>query len=156
MTREDRLRHYEQVLDVMAERGIPHQPLGSSRYAGRLRNWVSKQEPARLVDTLLVSAVVEARSCERFAALTAVLDPTLSGFYGKLLASEARHFSLYLDAAKRSADRAGLPAAQVPERLDELLDLDAELITSADGELRFHSGPPSIQVDHQRQAIEGR
>ncbi|MEM9742611.1 MAG: tRNA-(ms[2]io[6]A)-hydroxylase [Pseudomonadota bacterium] len=140
LAREE-LRHYEQVLDLLTGRGIRLKPLSPSRYAGGLRDAVSPNEPERLLDTLLVSALVEARSCERFAALAPRLPEDLSEFYRRLLASEARHFESYLTAARRLADDAAL---RVDERLAMLLDREAELILTPDRELRFHSGPPAI------------
>ncbi|MBT8045901.1 MAG: tRNA isopentenyl-2-thiomethyl-A-37 hydroxylase MiaE, partial [Pontiella sp.] len=55
-----------------------------------------KKEPGNLVDTLIVGAYIEARSCERFASLAPHVDEELSAFYGSLLKSEARHFKDYL------------------------------------------------------------
>ena len=141
LAREE-LRHYEQVLDVLHERGISLRSVSSSRYAGELRQWVGGTDSQRLVDTLLVCAVVEARSCERFGALQAVLDQPLALFYGKLLASEARHFELYLQAARSMALRRGLGAEHVEARLASLLELEERLVLTPDTELRFHSGPP--------------
>lgn len=142
LAREE-LRHYEQVLAVLDERGIELRPLSSSRYAGSLRDQVAREEPWRRVETLLVCALVEARSCERFDRLTEVLDPQLARFYGKLLASEARHFEHYLDAAQAAVASAGLASEEYRRRLDRLLDVEADLVSAPDSELRFHSGPPA-------------
>ena len=64
-------------------------------------------EPARLVDTLLIGAIIEARSCERFAVLAPELDDDLGQFYRSLLRSEARHFSDYLKLAVDVGSQAG-------------------------------------------------
>ncbi len=136
LAREE-LRHYEQVLVVLSRRGIPLRSLSASRYAGGLRSAVRSGEPDRLLDLLLVGALVEARSCERFAALIPVLDEELARFYRRLLASEARHFEDYLALARNVA---GVDA--VADRLDVLKSLEAELINAPDEVLRFHSGPP--------------
>jgi tRNA 2-(methylsulfanyl)-N6-isopentenyladenosine37 hydroxylase len=87
------------------------------------------------VDTLLVGAIVEARSCERFAGLVGVLPGDLGQLYAGLQASEARHFRHYLDLARAYAPDD--PGA----KLGELLALDADLVTRPDVALRFHSGP---------------
>ena len=79
--------------------------LSASRYAGALRLQVRKPEPNRLVDTLLIGAIIEARSCERFAALAPALDDELGEFYRSLLKSEARHFSDYLKLAEEVASK---------------------------------------------------
>jgi tRNA-(ms[2]io[6]A)-hydroxylase len=95
------------------------------------------EEPLRLVDTLLVGAIIEARSCERFAALVPLLDEELAQFYAGLLKSEARHFQDYLTLARSlEAD------VDVDARLAPLLAREAELIETADEQFRFHSGPP--------------
>lgn len=134
LAREE-LRHFEQVFALMQKRGVAYPQLSASRYAGELRKQVRGNEPGRLLDTLLVGALIEARSCERFAALIPVLDAELADFYSSLLKSEARHFEDYLKLA------AGLvPAAEVDERLAVLRPREAELIQSADTEFRFHSG----------------
>ncbi|MEM1432960.1 MAG: tRNA isopentenyl-2-thiomethyl-A-37 hydroxylase MiaE [Pseudomonadota bacterium] len=142
LAREE-LRHYEQVLAVLEERGIPLRPVSSSRYASGLRERVARSEPWRRIETLLVCALVEARSCERFDRLTEVLDPSLARFYGKLLASEARHFEHYLSAAQAAVTAADLEQAEYCQRLDRLLEAEAELVSAPDSELRFHSGPPA-------------
>lgn len=135
LAREE-LRHFEQVLGFMKSRKIVYQQLSSSRYAGGLRKEVRTHEPARLIDLMLVSAIVEARSCERFGKLVAVLDPDLAEFYGSLLKSEQRHFECYLGFAKRLSEHS------IDERLGRLLEIEAELIVSKDPDFRFHSGLP--------------
>ena len=68
LIREEML-HYEQVLAFMERMGVEFRPLSASRYAKTLRESVRTDEAGRLVDLLIVGAIVEARSCERFAAL---------------------------------------------------------------------------------------
>jgi tRNA-(ms[2]io[6]A)-hydroxylase len=136
LAREE-LRHFEQVIALMKTRQVAYPQLTAARYAGELRKLVRSHEPARLVDTLLVGAIIEARSCERFAALVPVLDEELAGFYASLLKSESRHFSDYL----RLAEELG-SAEEVAGRLPILLARERELIESPDTEFRFHSGVP--------------
>ncbi len=136
LAREE-LRHFEQVIALMRNRGIDYPQLSASRYAGELRKLVRSQEPGRLVDTLLVGAIIEARSCERFAALVPHLDSDLAAFYASLLKSEARHFTDYLKLAEESGS-----AQEVAERLPPLLQRERELVTTTDREFRFHSGIP--------------
>ncbi|MDP6377233.1 MAG: tRNA-(ms[2]io[6]A)-hydroxylase [Pseudomonadales bacterium] len=131
----EELRHFEQVLAVMRELAVPYRHLTSSRYAGELRKLIATHEPARLIDTLLVCAIIEARSCERFARLVEVLPEVPGRFYRRLLDSEARHFRVYLDLARGRIDGC------LDERLEPLLDREAELVLSADDVIRFHSGP---------------
>ena len=136
LAREE-LRHFEQVIALMRDRDVDYPQLSASRYAGELRKLVRNAEPGRLVDTLLVGAIIEARSCERFAALVPHLDTELAAFYLSLLKSEARHFSDYLELAEQLGS-----AQEVAERLPPLLQRECELVTTADREFRFHSGIP--------------
>ncbi len=136
LAREE-LRHFEQVLDIMQGRGIHYEQISSARYAGELRSEVRTFEPARLIDILIVSAIVEARSCERFSRLVDVLEPELADFYGSLLKSEARHFRVYLDFAEEFAE------GKIEDRVAHFLALDKQLIESEDDAFRFHSGAPA-------------
>ena len=136
LAREE-LRHFEQGIGIMKARGMDYPQLTASRYAGSLRLQVRKSEPDRLVDTLLIGAIIEARSCERFAALMPALDDELASFYRSLLKSEARHFTDYLTlAASVTCEQA------VAERLPLLLACERDLIERPDAQFRFHSGPP--------------
>lgn len=137
LAREE-LRHFEQVIALMKARAIDYPQLTASRYAGELRRQVRSHEPARLIDTLLVGAIIEARSCERFAALVPVLDAELAAFYASLLKSESRHFTDYLKLAEELGS-----ARDVGQRLPVLLQRERELIESPDTEFRFHSGIPA-------------
>ena len=137
LAREE-LRHFEQVLSLMRKRDIDYIQVTASRYAGALHALVRKRDPERLVDTLLLGALIEARSCERFAAIAPHLDAELSKFYCSLLKSESRHFLDYLTLAKSIAS-----VDEVDERLGLLRDCEKELIESEDQELRFHSGVPA-------------
>ncbi len=136
LAREE-LRHFEQVIAIMHNRGIDYPQISAARYAGELRKLVRTHEPARLVDTLLTGAIIEARSCERFAALAPVLDDELRTFYTSLLKSESRHFRDYLKLAEAASDR-----QHVADRLPTLLARERELIESSDKLFRFHSGVP--------------
>ncbi|WP_201771595.1 tRNA-(ms[2]io[6]A)-hydroxylase [Pseudohaliea rubra] len=138
LAREE-LRHFEQVIAIMERRQMTYPALSASRYARELRAFVRAEEPERLVDTLLVGAVIEARSCERFAALAPLLDTELEAFYRSLLRSEARHFEDYLGLAQSVAG-----PVEVEARLALLLPQEALLIEAPDADLRFHSGPPRV------------
>lgn len=136
LAREE-LRHFEQVHRLMQSREVDYVHLSSSRYAAGLRKLVSHAEPQRLVDTLLTGAIVEARSCERFLGLVAILPADLGEFYAQLLDSEARHFRNYLGLARECA--AG--SQSLTQRLDEMLEVEARLVCEPDTAFRFHSGP---------------
>ncbi len=138
LAREE-LRHFEQVRSIMDDMNIPFQRLTASRYAGGLRDAARPDEPHKLLDLLLIGALIEARSCERFARIAPRLPDNLAKFYNGLLASEARHFEHYIAFAK-SECAAG--EQEIEQRLDELKVLEARLITEPDTDFRFHSGPP--------------
>ena len=138
LAREE-LRHFEQVRSIMDEMGIDFQRLGASRYAGGLRDAVRQDEPHKLLDLLLVGALIEARSCERFAKIAPRVPEKLGRFYAGLLASEARHFEHYLALARSEVE---INDDDINARLDELKALEASLILKPDPEFRFHSGTP--------------
>ena len=134
LAREE-LRHFEQVLKLMTKRGIAYESVTASRYAQGLREKVRKKDPHKLVDTLIVGALIEARSCERFAALSPHVDAELSDFYVSLLKSESRHFMDYITLAKTLAS-----PDEVDERLSLFSTIEQSLIEGPDTEVRFHSG----------------
>lgn len=139
LAREE-LRHFEQVRKILAEMSVPFEHVSASRYAGKLRRQVRDSEPERLLDMLLVGALIEARSCERFAALVPHLPEDIGKFYSGLLASEARHFEHYLDFAREEVD---IAEDVFDGRLAELKKIEARLITLPDAQFRFHSGVPT-------------
>lgn len=142
LAREE-LLHFEQVVNIMAERGIDYERIGPSRYAGALREQMRTDREGALIDGLIVGAIVEARSCERFARLAPRLeqgedaDPALARFYRSLLRSEARHFQDYLGLARQYARQ------PIDSRVAEFLALEQHLIESVDDQFRFHSGVPA-------------
>ncbi|MFP5424208.1 MAG: tRNA-(ms[2]io[6]A)-hydroxylase [Gammaproteobacteria bacterium] len=138
LAREE-LVHHEQVLRIMKRRKIGLRPVSAARYASGLRKVVRTHEPHKLVDTLVVGAFIEARSCERFEALVPHLDEELGKFYFGLLKSEARHFQNYLKLAYQYGD-----ARDVDQAIERVRVAERELIESPDTEFRFHSGVPPL------------
>ncbi|HNP65817.1 MAG TPA: tRNA-(ms[2]io[6]A)-hydroxylase [Woeseiaceae bacterium] len=139
LAREE-LRHFEQVRSIMHDMGIAFERLSASRYAGKLRESARREEPDHLLDLLLIGALIEARSCERFARVAPRLPARLSKFYNGLLASEARHFQHYIAFARSEC---GIPDAEIDERLESLKSLETKLILMPDADFRFHSGIPA-------------
>ena len=137
LAREE-LVHHEQVMRLMKRRKIALRPLSAGRYASGLRSVVRTHEPVKLVDTLVVGAFIEARSCERFEALVPHLDAELGKFYFGLLKSEARHFQGYLRLAYQYGE-----AADVERTIERVRAAERVLIESPDVEFRFHSGVPT-------------
>jgi tRNA-(ms[2]io[6]A)-hydroxylase len=139
LAREE-LRHYEQVVRLMADLGVAYTRLSPSRYAGELRRALINHEPARRLDLMIVGALIEARSCERFAGLVGRVPVAVSTFYENLHAAEMRHQHLYLNLAQQHAEAQGL---DVVARFKVLAEVEAELVTRPDAAFRFHSGCPS-------------
>ncbi|MBP2280312.1 tRNA-(ms[2]io[6]A)-hydroxylase [Psychrobacter sp. PL19] len=136
LIREEML-HYEQVLGIMHERGQDWKHLSAGRYAKGMLKHKRTHEPAAMIDILIIGAFIEARSCERFAALAEVTEDTrLAKYYRYLLKSESRHFEDYLTLAQSLADES------IDDRVALFREVESELIASPDSELRFHSGVP--------------
>lgn len=140
LAREE-LRHFEQVIALMKKRDIVYASLPAAHYAGELRKLVSTWEPMRLIDILVAGALIEARSCERFAKLAPHLDEELSAFYFSLLKSESRHFKDYLTLARQVATCHSEPI-DVDQRIAVFAEKERQLIEAPCEEFRFHSGPP--------------
>jgi tRNA 2-(methylsulfanyl)-N6-isopentenyladenosine37 hydroxylase len=120
--------HFTRVVAELTKRGFALGKPRKDEYVGQLMTLIRKggSGEAQLMDTLLVSALVEARSCERFKLLWQhVADRELADFYYELMASEAGHFVMYVDLAKRYA-----PVEAVEARLQELLHLEGEIVTN--------------------------
>ena len=135
LAREE-LAHFEEVLTHLDRRGVPFRPLRPGPYAGRLHAAVRDQEPERLLDTLLVAALIEARSCERLGLLAAALpdvDAPLAALYRGLLEAEARHHGEYVRLAL-----ALFPEESVRPRLDVLAQQEAESIAAGAPAPRLH------------------
>ena len=131
----EELDHFRQVLDLLDSRSIKFRTLRASNYGKQLNELVRKQDPQRAVDRLLVGALIEARSCERFALLRDhVQDRELADFYGSLFESEARHHATYVQLAKLFS-----PEADVHQRLEELAAEEAAIIERGDALPRMHS-----------------
>jgi tRNA 2-(methylsulfanyl)-N6-isopentenyladenosine37 hydroxylase len=134
LAREE-LRHFEQVTRTMSMLGVAFARERPGRYAQALRSTLRSADPGRRLDLLLMGALIEARSAERFALLAPRLPPPLAQLYAELGTAEARHFELYLGFARASAP------AEWRTRLAALAAHEAQLATAPDRTLRFHSGP---------------
>ncbi|RUO79731.1 tRNA-(ms[2]io[6]A)-hydroxylase [Idiomarina tyrosinivorans] len=134
---KEELHHFYQVLEIADELGFEYDKLTSSRYAKGMLTHVRTYEPAALVDKLICGAYIEARSCERFAALAPHVDPRLGNFYLSLLRSEARHFEDYLSLAEQISQQS------IAERVEFFGAIERDLIVSADDDFKFHSGVPA-------------
>jgi tRNA 2-(methylsulfanyl)-N6-isopentenyladenosine37 hydroxylase len=137
LAREE-LRHFEQVQAAMRTLGVAFTRQRPGRYAHALRGMLRTSDPGRKLDLLLTAALIEARSAERFVLLAPRLAQPLARLYQTLALSEARHFELYVGLARRAAPDGW------QQRLETLAAREAELATTPDRTLRFHSGPPAV------------
>jgi tRNA 2-(methylsulfanyl)-N6-isopentenyladenosine37 hydroxylase len=140
LAREE-LLHFEKVISLMERKEITFGPLQPSEYATTLHKHITKKDGIeRLCDQLIIGAIIEARSCERFNAIIPFIeDQELAKFYGTLIKSEARHFEDYLGLAR-------LYGGDIEERLNRFLTLENEFIQSEDEVFRFHSGIPKVAL----------
>ncbi|GGI75149.1 tRNA isopentenyl-2-thiomethyl-A-37 hydroxylase MiaE [Shewanella gelidii] len=135
---KEEFHHFYQVLEIMQSRDMAYQNIRSGHYAKGLMKHVRTFEPAALIDKLIIGALIEARSCERFAKIAPFLPEDLTRFYISLLRSESRHFQDYIALAEQVA------GCDIGERVTYFATLEADLILAPDDEFRFHSGTPHV------------
>jgi tRNA-(ms[2]io[6]A)-hydroxylase len=132
----DEAAHLAQVMRILIRRGGRLDRVHKNPYANSLRELVRKGEPGEIMDRLLVSALIEARSCERFAVLaSAAADPELAAFYQALHSSEFGHYKVFLKLAARVAGQKA-----VDTRWQQMLALEAQILAQQAAGPRIHSG----------------
>lgn len=132
---QEELEHFERVNQWLERRGIALGPLPAPPYGAGLNVQIRRQEPQRLLDTLLVCGLIEARSHERLGLLAAHCpEPELASFYRGLMASEARHYGVYWLLATTYFE-----PAVVNQRLQELAAVESQLLATLHPEPRIHS-----------------
>lgn len=132
---EEEIAHFREVVAILERRGASFRGARGSAYAGALHAHVRRDYTEGLVDRLLVAALIEARSCERFALLGEHLqDDQLAEFYRSLFESEARHYAIYVKLALAVDDE-----PRVRARLNEWLDIEAEIIRNAEPTPHLHA-----------------
>ena len=134
----DEAAHLAQVMRILLARGGRLERHHKNPYANSLRQLVRKGEPVELLDRLLVAALIEARSAERFGVLAAASeDADLAGFYRSLFTSEVGHYRVFLRLARGFTAQAVLDA-----RWQEMLAAEARILAEQDPGPRIHSGIP--------------
>ena len=132
---QEELEHFEQVNQWLEKRGISLAPLTPSPYGAKLKGQVRRNEPEHLLDSLLVAALIEARSHERLGLLADHCpEPALAQFYRGLMASEARHYGIYWVLADTYFEREAIQS-----RLEELSIFESEILVSLHPQPRIHS-----------------
>jgi len=136
LAREE-IEHFQRVLEVLVARGVPLGPPPVDAYAADLLRASKKLprgrgETAPLVDRLLVGALIEARSCERFkllaeATATQPEHAALHTLWNELLAAEARHYRTFVDLATRAA---GDDRDAVPARLEQIARVEGDIVAA--------------------------
>jgi tRNA-(ms[2]io[6]A)-hydroxylase len=135
---KEELDHYQRVVKMIMARGLTLSTPPVDAYAGLLRRAAHEksrhpkiEKNAVLVDRLLIGALIEARSCERFKLIVDALDaletgrdPEMHAFYTELFACEARHFRTYVELAKRAGDTSDA----VEARLAELAEKEGNIV----------------------------
>jgi len=124
---DEEMEHFRYVFQELKSRGITMTRDKGDVYAQKLSENIRKQEPEKLLDLLLVDALIEARSCERFLLLSKspMVSDDLQKFYHQLFASEAGHYRTFTDIA-----RLYFPAETVKSRLEELAEIEAGIVSN--------------------------
>jgi tRNA-(ms[2]io[6]A)-hydroxylase len=121
----EELQHFQLVLDLLKQRGIPFgQPYPSPWIAGLMKS-IRPGQRGQVIDHLICCSLIEGRSCEKFQILASALhpvDPELAAFYASLVESEGNHYAAYILMARAIDD------PETDRRLDFYLNLDARLI----------------------------
>jgi tRNA-(ms[2]io[6]A)-hydroxylase len=131
----EELQHFEIVLGLLRERGIPFVSPQRSPWITGMMKAVRKGRRHQVIDHLVACALIEGRSCEKFQILAEGvrdLDPALADFYATLVESEGNHYATYLIMARH------IDEAETQRRLDYFLDLDAQLIVQPNPHPMLH------------------
>lgn len=137
----EELAHYRQVVRTIDELGGAMSGRSANPYAEGLGRWAreTRGDGPTLLDHLLVAAVIEARSYERFCLLAdTARDPRLAGLFAELGPSERGHMTLFPELARRRFD-----PAQVEGRMADIARYEARLVSQLEFGPRVHSGEPA-------------
>jgi tRNA-(ms[2]io[6]A)-hydroxylase len=131
----EELQHFEQVLGLLRERGIPFVSPQKSIWISGMMKEIRKGRRHQVIDHLVACALIEGRSCEKFQILAdgvRDIDRGLADFYATLVESEGNHYATYLIMARH------IDEAETQRRLDFFLDLDARLIVQPNRHPMLH------------------
>ncbi len=134
LVREE-LEHFEMVLEILKSRGGEMKLLPAPPYGELLAKNIRKPEPERMLDSFLVSGLIEARSHERMSLLAIHSnDFELRNLYSHLLKSEAKHFGIYWKLSEERFDK-----DQITIRLRELAKVESQILSKLHPYPRMHS-----------------
>lgn len=132
----EEMEHFKMVHELMIKRGLTLGIAQRNDYAISLQRFFAKTKDRTdaLIQRLLVAALIEARSCERFKVFSENLkDGELSNFYRDLMISEANHYTTFLGFARQYQDR-----KIVDEKWRKLLDFEAKLMKTRGTKAKVH------------------
>jgi tRNA-(ms[2]io[6]A)-hydroxylase len=135
LAREE-MEHFNRVHSFIVERGYKWLPEKKDEYVNKITKLVKTggNRIQQLVDHLLVAALIEARSCERFKLLSEqIKDKELAEFYRELMESEAGHYTLFITLARNVLER-----KKVDDRWEEILKMEAEVMAGLENQSRIH------------------
>ncbi len=125
---KEELEHFEQVHNIIKARGLKLGLERKDHYVNELYKFMQKggSRKSSLVDRLLFSAMIEARSCERFKVLSEnIQDEELAKFYRELMISEAGHYTTFLGFARKYGE-----GIDIEKRWNEWIEFEASIITN--------------------------
>jgi tRNA 2-(methylsulfanyl)-N6-isopentenyladenosine37 hydroxylase len=125
---KEEVEHFERVHDLIKKRGLTLHREKKDEYVNDLMKFLKKDgsRKSAFVDRMLFSALIEARSCERFKVLAKnIKDPELADFYRELMESEANHYTVFLGYARKYGD-----GVDVEKRWKEWLEYENSIIVN--------------------------
>ncbi len=125
---QEEMDHFKRVHDIILKRGFTLGRERKDNYVNELMQFMVKggSRQQNLIDRLLLSAMIEARSCERFKVMSEnINDPELSEFYYELMVSEAGHYTMFISLARKYAGD-----IDVEKRWNEFLSYEAKVIAN--------------------------
>ena len=130
----EELTHFRDVVKIILDRGLQLEADSKDLYINQFRSYLRKESEAYLLDRLLTASIIEARGCERFGLISTALEPGgLKNFYGAIADSESRHQDLFIHLAKEY-----FKEATINQRLDELLDIEANIVNKLPWQATLH------------------
>jgi tRNA-(ms[2]io[6]A)-hydroxylase len=130
----EELSHFRSVVNMMHQRGLTLLPDKKDAYVNALRRNCRQGDLVYLMDRLLIAGIVEARGAERFGLIAEALpEGEMKRFYDAITRSELAHEDLFLQLALKYFD-----SDEVQERLDQLLDAEAKIVSKLPERLALH------------------
>jgi len=132
----EELEHFDRVVQLLYGRGGTLLPVDRSVYAEALLRESAKTRKNAFLDRMVLAALIECRSCERFELLAEHLaDEELAGLYRDLIPCEQGHNELFVDLVREA-----FPGGVADARLEQLFALEADVIAELPFAYRMHSG----------------